>query len=248
MNDKKKGVIAVLMVFFPMACMAQGEDDGPLGFVYSTYHICNVATQDQLDEVVAEHDKPVMDKAVKDGRMTGWGYYSHMTGGQWRKLQYHTAATIQEVLHNQETIFAEIYEGNEEAGKMRGGACWGHDDYIWAVMNGNPPNTGGDDPKSSLSVYYECDFMREDNADQIVASAHAPVLNKLVADGKLDSWGWLAHRVGGKYRRLQTFTGESHEQVLAARGALLQATGGPQGLGFGEICGSHTDYLWDIVH
>jgi hypothetical protein len=247
MNYKKKGIATVLMGLMSVTCMAQGEDDGPLGFVYSTYHICDLATQDSMDDVIANNDKAVLDKAVEDGRMTGWGYYAHMTGGHWRRLQYHTAPTMEEVLHNQEAVFAEIYEDNEDAGNARSAACAAHDDYIWAQMSGGGAD-GGDPPKSSLSVYYVCDFVREDDSDEIVARIHAPVLNQLVEDGKLSGWGWLAHRVGGEYRRLQTFTGASHAEVLAARAALLEATGGPGGSGFGEICGSHTDYLWDIVH
>ena len=166
MNNKKKGIATVLIGLFSVSCMAQGEDDAPQGFVYSTYQTCDVATQEQLDGVIEQYDKPVMDKAVEDGRMTGWGYYAHMTGGHWRRLRYHTA----------------------------------------------------------------------------------PMLNKLVEDGKLVGWGWLGHRVGGKYRRLQTLVGASHAEVLAARDAVGNQTGGPYGGKFGEICGSHTDYLWDIVH
>lgn len=247
MNYKNKGVAAVLMGLFAMTCMAQGEDDGPQAFVYSTYHICDLATQTQLDDVIEQYDKPVMDKAVEDGQMTGWGYYAHMTGGEWRRLQYHTAATIEALLRNQETVFAEIYGDNEEAGQARSNACAGHDDYIWAVLDGGEAD-GGEAPLSSLSVYYVCDFVRENEADEIVAETFAPVLNQLVEDGKLGGWSWLAHRVGGEYRRLQTFLGASHAEVLAARAELLQQTGGQSGGGFGEICGSHTDYLWDIVH
>ncbi|MBT8078262.1 MAG: hypothetical protein KJO31_06775 [Gammaproteobacteria bacterium] len=246
MNNNKNRTAAVLLVFAAMSCMAQ-EDEGPAEFVYATYHICDLATQTQLDDVIAEYDKPVLDKAVKDGRMSGWGYYAHMTGGQWRRLQFHTAPTVEAVLDNQAKIFAEIYQNNQEAGQTRTNACASHDDYIWAQIHG-----GGDDedaePKAALSVYYECDFVREEDADDIVGRTHAPVLNKLVEEGKLDYWGWLAHRVGGKYRRLQSFTGASHAEVLAARAALMEATGGPGAGGFGDICGSHTDYLWDVVH
>lgn len=249
MKKKNKGIIGVVLGLFSLACFAQGEDEGPAAFVYSTYHVCDVATQTQLDDVIEQYDKPVLDQAVEDGRMVAWGYYAHMTGGPWRRLQYHIAPTMEAVLENQQTVFAEIYQDNEEAGQARSNACAGHDDYIWALIDGSPPGDGdGDAPAVSLSVYYVCDFARENEADVIVAETFGPVLNQLVEDGKLAGWSWLAHRVGGKYRRLQTLTGASHAAVLAARGELLQATGGPNAGGFGDICGSHTDYLWDIVH
>lgn len=246
MKNKNRSIATALMALFPMTCMAQGEDNGPASFTYGTYLYCDVATQAQLDDVIDEYDKPVLDKAVADGRMSGWGYYSHMTGGEWRRLQYHTAPTLEAALHNQETIFAEIYADNEEAGQARSNACSGHDDYIWADLNSG----GGDadeSPASSLSVYYVCDVTRETETDEMVAETYAPILNQMVEDGKLMSWGWMAHRVGGKYRRLQTFFGASHAANLAARAELLQQTGG-QNTEFGKICGSHTDYLWNIVH
>jgi len=245
-NKIKKGFAALLMALFSMTCMAQGEGDGPASYTYGTYHVCDVGTQAQMDDVIEEYDKPVLDKAVADGRMNGWGYYSHMTGGKWRRLQYHTAPTIEAAVHNQETIFAEIYADNEEAGQVRSNACSGHDDYIWADLNFG----GGDadeSPASSLSVYYVCDVTRETETDEIVSETYAPILNQMVEAGKLMSWGWSAHRVGGKYRRLQTFLGASHAAVLAARADLLQQTGG-QNTEFSDICGSHTDYLWNIVH
>ncbi len=227
-----------------VAVTALGQDDGVQGYTYSTYYVCDVATQSDMDDVVEKFEKPVLDKAVEDGHMTGWGYFSHMTGGKWRRLQFHSAPTIAELIHNQETIFAEIYGDNPAGGQVRGNACAGHDDYIWAQINGG--GGGEATPGSSLSVYYECDFMREAETDEIVSETYAPVLNEMVEDGKLIGWGWLAHRVGGKYRRLQTFLGASHAEVLAARAEFIQMTGGPGAGGFGEICGSHTDYLWTV--
>ena len=142
MNNKKKGMVAVLLGLFSVTCMAQGEDDGPMAYTYSTYHTCDIGTQTQMDDVIERYDKPVLDKAVEDGRMTGWGYYAHMTGGHWRRLQFHSASTVEALLENQETIFGEIYGDNEEAGQARSNACATHDDYIWAVIDGSGPGGG----------------------------------------------------------------------------------------------------------
>ena len=88
-------------------------------------------------------------------------------------------------------------------------------------------------------------------ADELFESTFAPLLDKAIADGKIASWGWSAHFIGGKYRRLQTMTGADHKSVLAARADLLEAAYGgdkpdPAAVEFTDICGSHTDYLWDI--
>lgn len=248
MKKKKRLFAGMVLAMFSTACMAQ-EQDEPQGFVYATYYKCDVATQDDMDDIVETYDKPVLDKAVEDGRMTAWGYYSHMTGGPWRKLQFHIAPTMEAVLENQQTIFGEIYSGNPAAGAARLDACAGHDDYIWALLDGSGIVPGdGAPPAASMSTYYVCDFQREQQADEIFSETFAPALNRLVEDGKLTGWGWLGHRIGGQYRRLATMTAASHAAILAARAELLEATGGPYDNRLGEICNSHTDYLWDVVH
>jgi hypothetical protein len=81
-------------------------------------------------------------------------------------------------------------------------------------------------------------------------STFAPIPDKFVEDGKFTGWGWNSHWVGGKYRRLQTLTGTHHKSLLAARGELIEAMypeDSEVGMEFTSICGSHEDYMWDIV-
>ena len=78
------------------------------------------------------------------------------------------------------------------------------------------------------------------------------MLDKAVGDGKIASWSWLSHFIGGKYRRLQSMTGDSHKAVLSARDDLIEALyGGDEpdaaAVEFSEICGSHSDYMWDTT-
>lgn len=248
MKNTNKCIAAFLISMFSVACVAQ-EDDGPSGFSYVTYYVCDVATQDAMDEIVEHYEKPVLDRFVEEGKLIAWGYLSHFTGGRWRKAMYHASPTIEEAVGNQIAIFQEIYQDNPAAGQARAEACAAHDDYIWAQDQGSGPGT--DRGEVSMSVYYVCDFKREGRADEIVESTVAPVLNQLVSDGKLMSWGWLSHRIGGKYRRLHTMTGASHEATLGARRELLQTLNesAEETMDeFSDICPAHSDYLWNIVH
>lgn len=225
------------------------QDDEPLGYTYATYYVCDVATQDDMDAIVEANEKPVFDKWVKDEKLLGWGYLAHNTGGRWRRLEYHTSPTLAGALNGQAAIFTEIYKDNEKAGEARSKACQAHDDYIWAFEQGSGPGTDRGD--ASLSVYYVCDIPREDRADEIVAEVIAPKLRVLQEEGKIMSWGWSSHVVGGEYRRLHTMTGADHASVLEARGELLQYMNDDHkdmADEFSGICGSHSDYLWDIVH
>ena len=73
-----------------------------------------------------------------------------------------------------------------------------------------------------------------------------------MSDGKITSWGWSSHMVGGKYRRLGTMTANDFAGLLEARGEILGAIYGDgdnaEANEFNDICGSHSDYLWEIVH
>jgi hypothetical protein len=86
-----------------------------------------------------------------------------------------------------------------------------------------------------------------------MAKNFGPIYDQAVADGKLTSWGWSQHWVGGKYRRLLTMTAADHKSLLNTRNALIEAAFDAEGMEeigteFTDICGSHSDYMWDIEH
>ncbi|MGQ0384776.1 MAG: hypothetical protein ACT4UP_08880, partial [Gammaproteobacteria bacterium] len=100
----------------------------------------------------------------------------------------------------------------------------------------------------AFSVYYVCDQNREAQADELVKRVFAPVYDKLVAEGKLKSWGWNEHIVGSQFRRLETYSATDMKAVLEAREAIIAALqDDPLGETFTEICGSHADYMWEIT-
>ncbi len=248
MKKNKNTLAIVILGLVPMMAAAQ-DDDGPIGFSYVTYYVCDVATQGNMDNVVDTNEKPVFDQWVEDGKLLGWGYLSHFTGGRWRRAQYHVSETMAGALKTQASIFSEIYSDNREGGQARGEACEAHDDYVWAINQGSAVSTERGDV--SLSVYYVCDVADQGRADEIFAEVYAPKLNELQSDGQIASWGWQSHVLGGRYRRLQTVTGADYVTVNAARFAAVQHVNqnhSELGREFAQICGEHTDYLWDIVH
>ena len=239
--------ISIGALLCTLSFVAWAQDDVPESYTYVTYYVCDVASQSDMDEIVEQYEKPVFDNWVEEGKLTGWGYYAHYTGGRWRRLQWHAAPTLNEVINNQAAIFQDVYSDNSEAGTRRADACEAHDDYVWSdVLYGGPPTEPGN---VSLSVYYVCDQSRENEADDIVRNVYAPMYEKLVEDGKLLGWGWSAHTLGGEIRRLGTALGSSYSQVLDARAEVIEQTqGNSAAAAFSEICTSHSDYLWDVVH
>ena len=247
-------IFAILAGFslavFGMTAVAQ-DDDAPDLFTYASYFSCPGGSLAKADEEIAA-DAERMDGLVEDGTISRWGYLAHHTGGGWQRIFYHQANSLDALLDGSNAIQngGDDDEEEEEAkdeGPSFGEICNRHEDYIWQVDNGT---VGKERGAAGFSVYHLCDA-REDRADEIVDEHVAPILDKLVEDGKLTSWGWSSHVVGGKYRKLQTMTAADHKTLLAARGEAIEAMyaeGSEAGDEFTDICGPHVDYMWNIVH
>lgn len=237
-----------LLGCIPLSAVAQ-DDPVPQGYSYVTYYVCDMAEQGNMDNIVENNEVAVFDKWVDDGKLLSWGYMSHFVGGRWRRAQYHVSATLEEALQNQRAILSEVYADNRAGGQARAEACKAHDDYLWTMDQGSPPGT--DRGSVSLSVYFECSVADQRRADEIFAQTYAPKLTEMQKEGKIATWGWQSHVLGGEYRRLQTVTGSNHATVTNARFEALQHVNqnhSDLAREFSQICDSHVDYLWDIVH
>ena len=236
----------LLLAAAPFAHAQEEEEEAPPTFIMATYFYCHVAKEEQADKVVKEKFAPVYDAAVEAGTINAWGWLAHRVGGKWRRVLYHSATGIDALLDAGDQIYAATGEAVGDDTTF-GDACSGHDDYIWQSDN---VGTGGvERGDAGFSIYYYCDQQKESRADEIVKEHFAPVYDKLVEDGKITSWGWSQHFVGGKIRRLQTMTGADHKAILNARNDAIAAIyddDNPVGTEFGDICTDHLDYMWDI--
>ena len=246
-NMLTTGLLA-LALCAPQALTAQEEEKAPESYIYATYFYCDVSRQEEADELVKANNKSIYDAAVADGTIAGWGWMAHHTGGKWRRIQYHTGNSIEQLLKGQETI----QERMEKAGVSNDGfsqICGAHDDYIWKAEAGNSTQT--DRGTAGLSVYEVCDINKEDRALEIVKTVFAPVLDKAKAEGKIKSWGYNSHVLGGKFRALQTMTGSDFISLMKARAEILEAIyqdgKNAAAMEYSTICTSHDDYLWEIL-
>ncbi len=248
MKNKIAVVVLACASCLPLAAVGQ-TDEEQSNFIYATYMNCNSVRQEEADAIFATVQKPILEAAVANGTITGWGWLAHHTGGKWRRVRYHSANSMDELLAALETI-GEQTDAALGDDTTFGSICNQHDDYIWRSAAGSAGDAaGGDRGKASLSAYFVCDIALEDRADEIVKTVFAPIYNAHVGEGKLKSWGWSEHIVGGKYRRLATMTADDWPTLLKMRGEIFEAMDkqdNPLADYFGEICGSHSDYLWDI--
>ena len=246
MKTIRNGAIALPALACLLVGMTASADDKPADvYVYSTYHYCDFSKQDRADEIFDQSQRLASEAAVKDGTISSYGWLAHQTGGQWRRADYFTAGSVQALLDAQKKMNPE---GDAKAKKLSaefGAICSTHDDYIWRRVAGNIGTTARG--TAAFSTYYVCDQGRESQADEAVKTALAPVYDKLVADGKLMTWGWNEHIVGGEYRRLATISAADMKSLMEARGAIVEALqDSAAGDMVTDICPSHADYMWEI--
>lgn len=241
----------VALAFIP-AAHAQ-EEEGP--YVYATYFMCEAEKQWMVDMIVEQYDSKALHAAMENGAIDGWGWLAHHTGGQWRRISYFVAPTLDALLDAQDAISAEREKTDSppEIAAEFGEACPSHDDYIWQLINGSQGTNKleRERGKAGMSVYHVCDMSKEERADELVKSTFASLYDAQVKKGNLMSWGWMQHVIGGKYRRLETLTAKDHKSLLKARteiGDEVDKKYKKAGDEFTSICGSHSDYLWDIKH
>jgi hypothetical protein len=245
-------LIAAFLLCLPAVAGAQ-EEEKQTSFVYATYFECDVSKQWRVDEIVETSYAPAFDAAVEAGAISSWGWAAHHTGGKWRRILYYSAPSIDVLLDAPGATYPKIGEANPNAVRELEKICGSHDDYIWQMGTssrgaGAVPQERG---KVGFSVYFYCDMSKEERADEIVEEVFAPIYNRHVAEGNLTSWGWLKHDVGGRWRRLGTMTATDAKALMAARGSILGEIGDKHEAAsneFSEICGSHQDYIWNLLH
>jgi hypothetical protein len=212
-------------------------------YISATYFHCNSAMVAKADDAVAKLFKGELDSMVKDGTVSSWGWLGKYEGGDWERAGYFTGSSVKAVLDAGDKLGATS-DGHPPV-KAFEEACSSGEDYIWHVLAGNDAH--GHRGKVSFSTYYVCDQSRETQADALVKQVIGPKYDKLVADGKLSTWAWAEHILGGKYRRLETMTAESRDALIATReGLVAAAEHDPVAEAMTSICGSHQDFIWDV--
>jgi hypothetical protein len=233
-----------------MVAVAQEEEEtAAQPYVYATYFECDTSRESLADELFEKHMAPHYDAAIEDGSLTAWGYMAHHTGGKWRRLIYRVSPTLQGAIASLSAIGEKVEAASANASAEFGAICNRHDDYIWRSVTGSQgADVGQARGKVGFSVYYVCDEATETEADELVKTTFAPIYDAQVSAGRLVSWGWMQHWVGGKYRRIATMTGKDFDTLLTARDSIVESIMANEAASrkLGEICGSHSDYMWEI--
>ena len=69
-----------------------------------------------MDKQVAEFEAPVMDKLVEDGVMNNWRWMRHHTGGQWRRIRWFGADSLQAAIAVIDSMSAAMQASTDHDG------------------------------------------------------------------------------------------------------------------------------------
>ena len=244
------GLAASLSVL-PVYVAAQ-EDESQIAYAYATYFICSPDGETRADEIIESSFKPHYDAAVEHGDIQGWSWYQHFVGGKWRRVLVLIADDIDSLLDASGALGEIISANTPEAGRAFSAICSSHEDYIWQTVDG----VGGVSVTASrgdagFSAYMICDMAKEERADELVREVFGPIYDRHLGDDALTSWNWLSHNVGGKFRRVLLLGAADHKTLMRERAAIIEELGDRKAKRaadeFNEICGSHDDYMWDIL-
>jgi hypothetical protein len=220
-------------------------------YVIGQYFRCNEAKEDRADAIYKETVAPILEKQVKAGSLMRTGWNRHWLGGEWRRLGYMIGTDLNKMVAARDAYIDELVKQHAAAAEEMSSICPSHDDYVWALVASSQAaaNAGASRPAVGMTTYFQCDSSTETEADEIVKTAFAPVFNQQMKDGKIASWSWIEHMMGGKYRRALVLDGSTHAGMLTLWQELTPALekAAPQlGRRFNQICPSHSDYIWDL--
>jgi hypothetical protein len=241
-------VSAVVFAVGLTAAVSSAQDTKT--YIVGTYYRCNEATENRADAIYKGTIAPLVKKQIDAGHLVGSGWARHWMGGEWRRLEYLAGTDLGAIIAAREAIIGELMGSQAKLNEEFSAICSSHDDYIWTSVASSQPldAVARERSKVAMSTYFVCDS-HEREADAIVKTAFAPVLNAHVKEGKIARWNWMEHMAGGKYRRLLVLDGADHKSMLSYWNAFSQALEASQpelGRRFTEICQSHTDYVWDL--
>ena len=228
-----------------LASAAVAQETTPI--VFGAYYRCNQGLANRADEIIREVFGPIVQKQIDAGNLTSWVWLSHVQGGAWRRLAATIGTDRSAMMEARAAIFDEFINENADAFTELGRICPGHDDYIWTGIANSPIVTDAATAPASLSTYYACDVSREGRTNEIFQDVLAPLYQKHMDLGHIASWGFYAHRSGGRFRRLETFSGQDHNTLMNMQEAILEEAMSTNPIAmqeFREICNWHVDYMW----
>lgn len=106
--------------------------NNPGNATLSVYMICDMSQEERADEIVKTVFAPIYEANMGEGKLSRWGWLSHMVGGEYRRLLTMSADNYSDLMSTRGKILETLYadDGPAEAKEMSK-ICTSHTDYLW---------------------------------------------------------------------------------------------------------------------
>lgn len=95
---------------------------------------------------------------------------------------------------------------------------------------------------------YRCGYQYLDDLTAYHQEHAAPILDRLVEEGKLNSWGILHHQWGGEYNYVVYYTADSRDAFFAAHDEFFKELDVEKALETtGDWCDAHRDNIYSVA-
>jgi hypothetical protein len=105
---------------------------------YSTYFTCDISREARADTLVMEAIGPILDRHVGEGELNSWGWFSHTSGGKYRRLAVYDGADHKSVLNAVQAAIADVGAEQQAASTEFSEICNSHTDYMWNILVARP--------------------------------------------------------------------------------------------------------------
>jgi hypothetical protein len=118
----------------------------------ATYYRCVQGDAARADTIFKEHVVPYFNAEKGAGRITGFGWAKHWSGGDWRRLFYFSGNDPDKLLDTYLGLI-KMAESAQHAKAMDefDRVCSSHDDYTWRSKSGPKPARAAGVPGHLLS-------------------------------------------------------------------------------------------------
>jgi hypothetical protein len=110
--------------------------DTPAGSAPFTtgYYVCQQSREAEADEAVREAWAPILEDLVREGKLSGWQWLAHDTGGIFRRAMSFTGSDHTSIMAARDELSARL--ADNEAASALNSACGTHSDYAWTPVTG----------------------------------------------------------------------------------------------------------------
>ena len=214
-------------------------------FLMHNQNIVHFSDGAAVDSIADNAFIPVLKSLVADSTIIGWGFEDHAWGDEWNKNWWIVAATHEDFLVGWGEFLSRVNDQFPDALSEMDALVQRHRDDLYIIRDSNFSGPAGAlmvqqsiVPRSKLADWNT--FMKEKSG---------PVLEGLLSEGLISSYGNLNHRWGSEWNAAFYLSAADVNGVLAAWGTFVARMNEKHPGWFGEavkMIEQHKDNIYTI--